>query len=158
MLFPAAARSFGAIKWKFSCAGGLNPLRVLQRAQSRAPVSSVTAWAHRHDQIQVTVSSLGALSKNSPLLSLNCIIHKTKQNSGVFRLKHHPCYKKQQSKAGTDEAQSSCCSPLAERVGCLAGSCGKQSSFSPTPSHPPQRPTLPLSAPKPSKHFLDLSP
>lgn len=144
--------------WFVHSGGGLNPLRVLQRAQSRAPVSSVTAWAHRHDQTQVTLSSLGALSKNSPLLSLNCIIHKTKQNSGVFRLKHHPCYKKQQSKAGTDEAQSSCCSPLAERVGCLAGSCGKQSSFSPTPSHPPQRPTLPLSAPKPSKHFLDLSP
>lgn len=111
----------------------MKPLRALQRAQSRAPVSPATAWAHWHDQTQVTVSSLGALPNNSPLLSFSSIMHKTKQNSGVFRLKHHPCYKKTAKKAGTDEAQSSCCSPLAEGVGRHAGSCGKQSSSSPTP-------------------------
>lgn len=111
----------------------MKPVRALQRAQSRAPVSSVTAWAHRHNQMWVTASSLGTLSKTSHLLSFSCIIHKSKQNSGVFRVKHHLCYMKQQGKAGTDKAQSSCCSPLAEAAGCHAGSCGRQSSFSPTP-------------------------
>lgn len=143
VLFPAAAaRSFGARKFKFCCTGGkytqeggLKPLRALQRPQSRAPVSSVTARAHGHSQTWVTASSLGALSKNSPLPSFNCIIHKTKQNSEVFRVKHPPRCIKQQGKAGTDETQSSCCSPLAEGVGCHAGSYGEQSSFCPTPQH-----------------------
>lgn len=40
----------------------MKPLRALQIAQSRTPVSSVTAWAHRHGQTWVTASSLGALS------------------------------------------------------------------------------------------------
>lgn len=116
----SSSKEFWSKKITFSCTGGkctreggLKPLRALQRDQSRAPVSSLTAWAHGHSQTWVSASALGTWSKNSPLLSFSCIIHKTKQNSGVFGVEHTPCCIKQRGKEGTDEAQSSCCSPQA---------------------------------------------